>query len=112
MIRVTVMYPNTPGSSFNWAYYLNTHIPLALRRLGAAVKGTAVDQGVGELQPGSPPPYVAVAQFLFDSVDALQQAFGPHAEELLGDIPNYTNVQPTFQISEVKMSGAETALSA
>lgn len=64
MIGVTVMYPNTPDSNFNRAYYLNTHIPLALRRLGSAVKGTAVDQGLGGLQSGSPAPYVAVAQFL------------------------------------------------
>lgn len=42
MIRVTVLYPNTPGSSFNWAYYLNTHIPLALRRLGAHEHSTGV----------------------------------------------------------------------
>jgi len=109
MIRVTVLYPNTPGARFDWAYYLNTHIPLALRRLGGAVKGSAVDQGVGGLQPGSPAPYVAIAQFLFDSVDALQQAFGPHADELLGDIPNYTDIQAVFQISEVKLSGAEAA---
>jgi uncharacterized protein (TIGR02118 family) len=110
MIRVTVMYPNTPGSNFNWAYYLNTHIPLALRKLGSAVKGTAVDQGLAGLESGSPPPYVAVAQFLFESVDALQQAFAPHADELLGDIPNYTNIQPRFQISEIKVSSTEAAL--
>jgi len=26
-----------------------------------------------------------------------------HAEAIMGDIPNYTNVQPTIQISEVKI---------
>jgi uncharacterized protein (TIGR02118 family) len=38
----------------------------------------------------------------FDSVDAFQQAFGAHAEEILADIPNYTNAEPTVLVSEVK----------
>ena len=44
-----------------------------------------------------------VPQRPFDSVDAFQQSFGPHAEEILGDLPNFTNVQPTIQISEIKI---------
>ncbi|MBI3048281.1 MAG: EthD family reductase [Acidobacteria bacterium] len=107
MISGIVMYPNTPGGHFDWTYYLNTHIPLALRRLGSAVKDWTVEQGVAGMEPGSAPAYVAMARFLFDSLEAFQQAFAPHADELLGDIPNYTNIQPTIQFSEVKMSTAE-----
>ena len=33
----------------------------------------------------------------FDSVEAFQTAFGSHAGEIMGDIPNYSNVQPTIQ---------------
>ena len=40
----------------------------------------------------------------FDSVEAFQKAFGPHAAEITGDIPNYTNVQPIIQISDIKSS--------
>jgi uncharacterized protein (TIGR02118 family) len=36
-----------------------------------------------------------------DSVEAFQGGFGPHAEEILGDIPNYTDLSPIVQISEV-----------
>ncbi len=39
----------------------------------------------------------------FDSVEAFQAVFGPHAGPIMGDIPNYTNVQPTIQVSEVKL---------
>jgi uncharacterized protein (TIGR02118 family) len=39
----------------------------------------------------------------FDSVGAFQGAFGPHTKEIMADIPNYTDVQPTIQISEVKI---------
>jgi len=39
----------------------------------------------------------------FDSVEAFQAVFGPHAGPIMDDIPNYTNVQPTIQVSEVKL---------
>jgi uncharacterized protein (TIGR02118 family) len=39
----------------------------------------------------------------FDSVEAFQTAFGPHAETIMADIPNYTDIEPTLQISEVKI---------
>ena len=41
----------------------------------------------------------------FDSTDAFQTAFAPHAQSILADIPNYTNTQPTIQISEVSSMG-------
>ena len=28
MIKVSVMYPNTPGARFDHAYYRDTHMPL------------------------------------------------------------------------------------
>jgi uncharacterized protein (TIGR02118 family) len=36
-----------------------------------------------------------------DSVDAFQAGFGPHTQEIMGDIPNTTNQKPVIQISEV-----------
>jgi uncharacterized protein (TIGR02118 family) len=36
-----------------------------------------------------------------DSVDAFQAGFGPHAKEIMADIPNYTDLSPVIQISEV-----------
>jgi len=103
MIKVSVMYPNSEGSTFDMAYYLATHIPLVRQKLGAALKGVAVEQGLGGAEPGSPAPYLALGHLLFDSVEAFQTSFTPHAQALLGDIPNFTNTQPTIQISEVKM---------
>jgi uncharacterized protein (TIGR02118 family) len=103
MIKVSVMYPNSEGSRFDMAYYCATHIPLVRQKLGAALKGVAVEQGIGGAIPGSPAPYLALGHLLFDSVEAFQTSFAPHAPALLGDIPNFTNTQPTIQISEVKM---------
>ena len=102
MIKVSVMYPNNEGSTFDMAYYCQTHIPMVRQKLGAALKGVAVERGIGGEEPGSPAPYLVMCHLWFDSVEAFQTAFGPHAEELGADIPNYTNIQPTIQISEVK----------
>jgi len=43
-----------------------------------------------------------MAHLLFDSVQAFQGAFGPHADSIMADILNYTDIQPILQISEVK----------
>src|SRR2546429_1549819 len=52
--------------------------------------------------PGAPPAFSAMGHLYFDSVEAFQAAFGPHAGAIMDDIPNYTNVQPTIQVSEVR----------
>ena len=103
MIKVSVFYPNNEGCKFDMDYYCNSHIPMVQEKLGEALKGVAVEQGLGGAEPGSPATYVAMCHLLFDSVEAFQDAFGPHAEAIMGDIPNYTDVQPTIQISEVKI---------
>ena len=103
MIKVSVLYPNNAASKFDMAYYLDKHIPMVQQKLGGALRGASVEQGLNGMQPGSPPAYLAMGHLLFDSVEAFQQAFGPHAEAIVGDIPNYTNTQPTIQVSEVKL---------
>jgi uncharacterized protein (TIGR02118 family) len=102
MIKVSVLYPNSPSANFDMTYYLKSHMPMVRTRLGAALKGTAVEQGLGGATPGAPPAYVAMGHLYFDSVDAFQQAFAQHGQEIVSDVPNYTNTQPTIQVSEVK----------
>ena len=50
-----------------------------------------------------PPTYAAMGHLYFNSIAEFQSAFGPHAQAIMADIPNYTNSQPVIQISEVKM---------
>ena len=104
MIKVSIFYPNKEGSHFDADYYFGTHMPMAIDRLGATLRGVSVEYGLSGGLPASPPPFVATCHFLFDSVDAFMTAFMPHAEELQGDIPNYTNIETVIQISEVRIS--------
>ena len=101
MIRLSVLYPADEGRTFDMDYYLKMHIPLFRNRLGAAMKDIRVEQGMNGEGPGSPAPFVAMVHASFDSAEAFQAAFLPHAAEIQGDIPNYTNIQPIIQISEI-----------
>ncbi len=104
MIRVSVLYPQSDGARFDWAYYTDRHIPLLVEKLGDAMKGISIEQGLAGGAPGSAPTYVAIAQLHFESVEAFQGAFGPNAPEIMGDVAKYTSIQPVIQISEVKIS--------
>lgn len=101
MIKVSVMYPNNPGARFDQAYYLGKHMPMVKARMGSALKFYVVDKGVAGGAPGSPAPYLFVVHLHCDSIGDYQRGFGPHAQEIMGDIPNYTDQTPLVQISEV-----------
>jgi uncharacterized protein (TIGR02118 family) len=101
MIRVNVFYP--PTTKFDWDYYLGKHTPMIQQRLGAALKKVDIDKGLAGGAPGAPATYTTICNLYFDSVEAFQTAFAPAAAEIMGDIVNYTDVQPIVQVSEVKM---------
>lgn len=103
MIKVSVMYPHNDGAKFDMDYYCASHMPMVREKLGAALKGMSIDSGVGGGEPGAPPAYVAMGHLLFDSVQAFQEAFAPHADAIMGDIKNYTDIEPIVQVSEIKL---------
>jgi uncharacterized protein (TIGR02118 family) len=84
MIKVSVLYPNHEDKQFDLDYYLKKHMPLSIGKFGEALKGVSVDYGMNGGVPGTKPPYIA-------------------AETLQGDIKNYTDIEPVYQISEVKI---------
>ena len=101
MIKVTVMYPNLPGGHFDHDYYRSRHMPLVKSRMGDSCRFYTVDKGLAGVQPGTPPAYVAMCHIFSESVEAFQSGFGPHTDEIMADIPNYTNLTPVLQISEI-----------
>lgn len=103
MTKVSVLYPNGEGKTFDMAYYTSKHLELVGGLLGDALKGATVENGLGSAAPGSPAPFVAMGNMYFDSVDAFGAAFGPNAETIMADLPNFTNIEPVIQISEVVM---------
>jgi uncharacterized protein (TIGR02118 family) len=76
-------------------------MPLVAARMGSTCLRYTVDKGLAGGAPGSPATYVGMCHIYCESVESFQAGFGPHAAEILGDIPNYTDLQPVLQISEV-----------
>ena len=93
MIRLSVFYPSSEGSTFDHDYYREKHVPLAVRAWGLTTAD--IDKGVDG-------PYVAAVHFEFDSVEAIQAAMAAEATgEVLADVANYTNITPVLQTSEI-----------
>lgn len=100
-IKVSVLYPNADGKTFDMDYYCNKHVPMVSELLGDAIIGATVEKGLGGAAPDSAAAYLAMGNLYFESIDSFQNSFGPHADKIMADIPNYTNSEPTIQISEV-----------
>jgi uncharacterized protein (TIGR02118 family) len=101
MIKVSVMYPNTPGARFDHEYYKSRHMPLVKSRMGDHCQYYTVDKGLSGGASGTAATYVAMCHIFCESTAAFEAGFGPHAKEILADIPNYTDLEPVMQISEV-----------
>jgi uncharacterized protein (TIGR02118 family) len=102
MIRVSVMYPSGQGKKFDYDYYVNKHMTLVKNRIGAAgLRRLEVDRGLAGGAPGTPAPYAAVGHLYFDSVADFQAAMKPHGKEFFADVPNFTDITPQMQISEI-----------
>ncbi len=99
MITLNAMYPRTDDSTFDFDYYANTHTPIVVNALGDAIVRATLT--TGEAFGGGPSPYMCVATIEIDSIESLAAAFAAHGGEIMGDIPNFTNVQPTMYVGTV-----------
>ena len=101
MFSVTVLYPKTATSRFDMEYYLNHHTPLVRERLTPmGLTGVDLKEGIAGGTPGTTQAYTMITQLNFGSMEDLQSAMATHGPELIGDIPNFTDVQPQMQISQ------------
>ena len=103
MVKVSVLYPNDEGATFDMSYYCDKHIAMVRQLLGTSCTNAAVEQGIAGGTPGSKPTYIAMGHLYFDKVDDFISSFTPHANAIMGDISNFTNATPVIQISEVKL---------
>lgn len=101
MLCITAVYPNDPGSRFDADYYRVAHTARAealLSDYGLMAIRTAI--GTASLD-GSPPTFWAVSEMHFTSRGDFDAAIAANGDALFADIPNYTNVTPILQISEL-----------
>jgi len=102
MIRVSVHYPSKAGAKFDHAYYAQKHMVLVRQRLGGlGLIRAEIDKGLAGGAPGSSAPFLSIGYFYFNTLQDFQKAMKAHGTEVMGDLPNFTNVTPEVQISEV-----------
>lgn len=102
MIRVSVHYRGKDGARFDHAYYAQKHMHLVRERLGKlGLVRAEVDRGIGGGAPGAPAPFTCIGHLYFNSTADFQNAMRAHGGELLGDLPNFTNIEPEIQVSEI-----------
>ncbi|MEL0081784.1 MAG: EthD family reductase [Gammaproteobacteria bacterium] len=104
MIKVSVIYPCSDDSQFDIDYYCESHMPMVQGLLGEACTGIAAEEGIAGGAPGAPAPYHAMGHLYFNSIEDFQTSFGPNAEQIMADVPNYTNVDPTLVVSKVRIA--------
>jgi uncharacterized protein (TIGR02118 family) len=103
MVKVSILYPAAAGR-FDVDYYLSTHMPMSIARLGPAMRRIEVEIGVSGALPDQPPTHVAMCHFVCDTAEAFLAAFLPHAAELQADMINYTDMEPIIQVSEIRIA--------
>jgi uncharacterized protein (TIGR02118 family) len=101
MIKVTILYPAGEGKTFNMDYYATKHMPLVAQLMGDSLKTFTIDKGISGRAPNDPATYVAIGYLYFETISAYQNSMQQNRDKILKDIPNYTNIQPVIQVSEV-----------
>lgn len=101
MYIVSVMYPNPKDSYFDMEYYRTKHMALVNKYMkpfgllrAEVLRGIS---GGGD----QPTPYVCIGNFYYDSADSYEKGSAASGGVLRADIPNFTNVVPIRQISEI-----------
>jgi len=97
---ITVLYPNKPGITFDFDYYLKKHKTLIERLYGKGIKKLELRRGVST-QDGSPVPYVAVINIYIGSQKVFDAAAAKYTQTLIDDVKNFTNCMPVIQNDEV-----------
>jgi uncharacterized protein (TIGR02118 family) len=94
--RVTVIYANKDGAKFDFDYYTQKHVPWVARLMGRSIE---VRRGISS-GAGAPAPYVCIATIAVNIAD-FKAVFAQHGADILADVPNYTNIEPTVQLDEI-----------
>jgi len=101
MFKVSVMYPNLEGARFDLTYYRTKHMDLVRKHMQPyGLLRTEVLRGISGTG-GQPPPYVCIGNLYFETVDGYERGIAASAGALRADIPNFTEVSPVRQISEI-----------
>ncbi|HPG08744.1 MAG TPA: EthD family reductase [Saprospiraceae bacterium] len=105
LFKVTILYPNGEGKTFDLEYYHDKHMPMVAGFIGKNLKFYEIDQGIAGRTPGEQVPYLAIGNFYVYDLPEYNAAIRAHLDTITGDFKNYTNIQPIIQISKITQLG-------
>ncbi|RJQ75536.1 MAG: EthD family reductase [Desulfobacteraceae bacterium] len=101
MFKVSVMYPNNENARFDFDYYRTKHMGLVKRLLKPfGLVRTEVLKGISG-GGGQTATYICIGNLYFETADGYEKGVAAYGGALRADIPNFTNVAPIRQISEI-----------
>ena len=98
MLSVQILYPKSDDTTFDMDYYCQTHMPMLADALGDACHGW----GASTVKTGK---WEAMGWAMVESQEAFDAAMASAGAAIMGDVPNYTNVQPELVIGDVAHGG-------
>ena len=100
MINLLISYSYSSQARFDFDYYCQQHIPLAVRLLSPACKGARVLKGLAGATPGSAPQHTVVATLSFESIETFAAAIEKVEAQIVADIANFTDIKPVIELTE------------
>ena len=107
MYRITITYPTTEGAGFDWTYYMNNHLPLAV---GTSMRHSDLNFCDADRPLNSETPHAAVCMVHFDSANGMRDFCDffvkghPDSEKIGADEINYTTIKPGMTTAECEDS--------
>jgi uncharacterized protein (TIGR02118 family) len=97
-MTLQVLYPVSEDSTFDHAYYADTHMAIVGEHMAPHFESVIITKGLAG-GPDTPPDFHAIATMAFKDQAALDAALAA-AGPALADIPNFYNRTPRMLIGE------------
>ena len=95
MIRLSVFYPTTEGATFDYDYYRDKHVPLAVKTWGLERRR---DRQGRRTAPTSPRSTSSSSR----STPWPRRWAAEGTADVMADMANYTTITPVVQTSEIE----------
>lgn len=100
--KVAILYPGGENKTFDMDYYENKHMPMMAKLLGDNLRFYEIDKGISGRTGGDRASFVTMGYFYIDDVEEYNEVIARNMDTIRNDIPQYTNIQPIIQISEIR----------
>ena len=106
MHRISITYKNEAGAPFNWDYYMNNHLPLAV---GTSMRHSGLHYCDVDKPLNQNSPHTCVCMVHFDTHESVTNFCNffvkghPESEKINEDEINYTTIEPNMVVGECEV---------